>query len=211
MIPLIAIVVLAFNLFSTGPDEKDAYDVAKQQVVEQYRTHVLSIYGKGTPTTIDTWYVKFYDPESAEKARVAVVQNGKVVRFHPAEGATPNDDSRSFDPSQNKVGVKTALDSAAKYAKDNLIQYDATRVYLHRTEMGKAPVWYVELLQGTKSLGRVYTGPDGAFASYKTPEAAASETAEHRATGVGQDVKNTFLGIGGDLEEFFTGERTVDR
>jgi hypothetical protein len=27
----------------------------------------------------------------------------------------------------------------------------------------------------------------------------------------GNDVKRTFLGIGGDLQEFFTGERTVDQ
>ena len=31
------------------------------------------------------------------------------------------------------------------------------------------------------------------------------------AAGFGNDVKNTFLGVGGDLQQFFTGERTVDK
>jgi hypothetical protein len=34
---------------------------------------------------------------------------------------------------------------------------------------------------------------------------------EDDARNFGNDVKNTFLGIGGDLQEFFTGQRTVDK
>jgi hypothetical protein len=204
---------LAFSFFSTSDKEQDAYNVAKESVLEKDRTHVLSVYGKGTPTEINTWYIKFFDSDSKTKASVAVVEKGKVIRTHPSEDNGKNDDQLSFDPMQNTVGVTTALETAKKYAKDNLINYDQTRVFLHRTEVGKAPVWNVQLLEGATSKGRVYmNGKDGAFASYVAPGSAGGSSATG-STGqsIGEEVKDTFLDIGGDLENFFTGERTVDK
>jgi len=37
------------------------------------------------------------------------------------------------------------------------------------------------------------------------------DSVEASANAAGNDIKNTFLGIGGDLQQFFTGERTVDQ
>ncbi|MEI9999180.1 MAG: hypothetical protein WDO13_08400 [Verrucomicrobiota bacterium] len=46
-----------------------------------------------------------------------------------------------------------------------------------------------------------------------TPTASSSSTGGvvGDAEKIGNDVKKTFLGIGGDLQQFFTGERTVDQ
>ena len=41
--------------------------------------------------------------------------------------------------------------------------------------------------------------------------AAQKKSSSSDSGGFGDDVKSTFLGIGGDLQEFFTGERTVDK
>jgi hypothetical protein len=44
-----------------------------------------------------------------------------------------------------------------------------------------------------------------------TRRANSDDDSSDNSGGFGNDVKRTFLGIGGDLQEFFTGQRTVDK
>lgn len=189
------------------PPDRAAYQLAKGLSVEQYRSHVLSLYGKGDKTTIHTWHINFFDPDSATKGKVVVVQNGAVTRSHAAEWRSTYDDALSFDPALSPITVDMALRTARAYAEQNQILYDSTTVLLRRTEVGKAPFWRVELRQDGHSRGFVTTRSDnGALEAYAAPE--------KEGTGLqnfGRDVESTFKGIGADLENFFTGERTVDK
>ncbi len=192
--------------FNSSP-ERAAYEKAKTVIDKQYQTHVLSIYGKGTAKNVETWYVNFFDPDSPSKGRVVVVQDGAVLRSNAADGKRSHDDGRSFDPVLSKVTAATAMKTAKVYAEQNQITYDATTVLLRRLEMGKAPVWRVDLRKDGSSQGFVFAkSEDGSLASYDPPPKKGA-TAED----FGNNVANTFKGIGADLEEFFTGERTVDK
>jgi hypothetical protein len=192
--------------WGTTPD-REAYDLAKGLSVEKYRTHVLSIYGKGNTKDVQTWHINFFDPDSPSKGKVVVVQDGAVTRSHAAEWKSTYDDALSFDPTLSKVTAETAMKTAKAYADKNLIAYDTTRILLRRTEVGKAPFWRVELRQDGHSKGYVIAkSDDGTFASYEQPKKEGSGVQN-----LGKDIESTFKGIGADLEEFFTGERTVDK
>ena len=219
---ILILLFLALNLHAST-SEQAAYKIAKTVVPPEQQKQVLSFYGKGTPTEILTWYIKFFDPSAKSNARVVVVENGKVERFNTAEGQADNKEIVSFDPTGLNAGVDKALKTASKYAKDSLIPVDSTRVFLNRPSVGKPPVWTVELWHENRQQGYIYANTkDGAFAGYRPPGAGnQSGSAERRHTeksereesgkSFGDEVKDTFLGIGGDLEEFFTGERTVDQ
>jgi hypothetical protein len=98
------------------------------------------------------------------------------------------------------------------------LAYDHVRALLRITTKDQAFRWRVQLLNGSASKGFVFVNAsDGTFATYAPPGSIPSKGGTgtggvagdaHRAA---NDVKNTFLGIGGDLQEFFTGERTVDQ
>lgn len=193
--------------FITSP-EGAAYNTAKTVIDENYKTHVLSIYGKGTLHTIDTWYVTFFDPTSETKAKVVVLKGGKIDRVHPSEYRKSFDDIMSFDPALNKISLEQAFQNTKKYAEINQITYDETRVSLCRPESGKAPVWKVDMRNKGISRGVICTNPqDGTFANYEKTKSVRKSGGDN----FGDNVESTFLGVGGDLEEFFTGDRTVDR
>lgn len=201
----LALLLVAWS-FAKSP-ERAAYDKAKTLIDEKYRTHVLSIYGKGSMTEIQTWHFNFYDPSSPTRAKAVVMKDGKVDLLKPAEWGKPYDDSRSFDPVQNKVGVDAALKTAKEYAATNNVAYDGVTVLLRRPNADSPPSWSVGFLHEGRSRGYVLTKvEDGSFSSFQTRSTGSSG-----AEGFAKDVEDTFLGIGGDMEEFFTGKRTVDR
>jgi hypothetical protein len=210
---IISLLVLPPLWITAATFERDAYQTAIPVIDEPYRSHVLSIYGKGTPSNITTWYFNFFDPTTKTKGKVVVLENGKISRVHPSEEGSYSDD-RSFDPTLVKITFDSAVKVAAGYAQDNQVPYDSINALLRRPGPGEAPSWRIELRQGTRSKGFVYVnGIDGAFVKYEA-EAPAPKIAKSKTKhddGSPDNVKDTFLHIGGELEQFFTGERTVDR
>jgi hypothetical protein len=209
-------VFAAWSLLSSSYG--NAYSRAKEFASEAHQTQVLSVMGVGTPTEVNTWYFHFYDPTSASKAKLVTVRDGKIDQIRPTEGRR-YDEGMSFDPTKTNVGFEDALRTAAEYAEKNQVDYNQTRVYQSRANPGVGPSWRVELLKDGVSKGYVITSAsDGSLVSYQT-SAPAAVRRDREGSGNGQtgaeefatDVEKTFKEIGGDLEEFFTGERTVDR
>jgi hypothetical protein len=116
------------------------------------------------------------------------------------------------------TGEGLALAAAQNYAAQHTLAYDNVRALLRMPAANEAFRWRVQLLNGPASKGFVFVNAtDGTFAMYAPPGSVSTKS----GTGTGgvagdarraaNDVKDTFLGIGGDLQEFFTGERTVDQ
>jgi hypothetical protein len=200
---LMAGMAAAQNTNSVG----SAFEIARQAVKPELQTKVVSVYGTGTAAAIDKWYIIFYDPAVASHGRAVLVQNGKIAKTYVANGGVTYARDLTFDPSRI-TSEGPALSAAQDYAAKHKIVYDSVHALLKETGLNKPFRWRVELLQGGHSRGFVYVNAlDDSVASYQKPSAGKSSQADS----FGDDVKNTFLGIGGDLEEFFTGERTVDK
>ena len=121
----------------------------------------------------------------------------------------------TFDPSRI-TSEGPALSAAQGYAAEAPHRLrDSVTALLKVTGTDKPFRWKVGLIDKHEVLGYVMVNAiDDTIADYvpaSSDKTAKSSDKFDSGTGFANDVKKTFLGIGGDLEEFFTGERTVDK
>jgi hypothetical protein len=194
---------------------QQALDVAKDGVDPSLRSHIVSVYGTGSPVGIGTWWVIFYDPSVSSHGHAVRVENGQIVRSYEAKGGVVYGDTLTFSPGQVH-GIDKALAAAQDYAAKHALAYDNVRALLRQSSDGGPLRWRVQLLDAGTSRGFVFVDAGSSvFAMYSPPSAHPSsgggDSVEASANAAGNDIKKTFLGIGGDLQQFFTGERTVDQ
>jgi hypothetical protein len=193
-----------------------AVDTAKDGIDASLRDHLVSVYGIGTPAAIQTWWVIFYDPSVPSHGRAVKVESGQITKTYEAKGGVIYLKALTF-PRSRVTGESGALRATQDYAAQHAIAYDQVRALLRLTTEKQDLRWRVELLNGSENKGFVFTDAEnGAFAMYAPPGSQPSGGGTGGglvgdAKKVGNDVKNTFLNIGGDLQEFFTGDRTVDQ
>jgi hypothetical protein len=201
-----------------------AFEAARGAVNPSLQTHVVSIYGTGTPESIEKWYIIFYDPSIPSHGRAVLVENNQIIKTYAANGGVVYRADLTFDPAR-LTPEGPALAAAQGYAAKHNLDYDSVRALLKQTATNRPFRWRIELMNASQSRGYVFINAlDSSVASYAPPgggeEVATSSsttTTDHHgnlqsdAHDFGTDVKRTFLGIGGDLQEFFTGERTVDK
>jgi hypothetical protein len=192
-----------------------AFQIARKSMSPEMQTRVVSVYGVGTPATIQKWYIIFYDPAVPSHGRAVLVENNQITKTYPANGGMTYSSDLTFDPSRI-TSEGPALSAAQGYAAKHNIAYDSVTVLLRQVGVNKPFRWRVGLIDNGKKEGFVMVNAlDDTVASYVPPTSGKSSggsgTSDAGAEGFGNDVKKTFLGIGGDLQEFFTGERTVDK
>jgi hypothetical protein len=205
---------------ASGASAIASVDAAQNSVDASMRDHIVSVYGVGTPSAISTWWVIFYDPSVPSHGRAVKVDNGQVTKTYEAKGGVVYADTLTFTRAQ-VADQGAALGAAQNYAAQNSLAYDNVRALLRKTTADQTLRWRIQMLNGATNKGFVFVNAaDGSFAMYSPPGSVPTKGTSASATGggvvgdvqhVGNEVKNTFLGIGGDLQEFFTGERTVDR
>ena len=190
-----------------------AFQVARQAVSPDLQTKVVSVYGVGTPTMILKWYIIFYDATVPSHGRAVLVENNQITKTYAANGGMTYSASLTFDPSRIS-SEGPALSAAQGYAAAHNIAYDSVTALLKQTGTNRPFRWKVGLLSNHHVHGYVLVNAlDDSVASYVPPSSGkgSSSSSDNGPKGFANDVKDTFLGIGGDLQEFFTGERTVDK
>ncbi len=202
---------------TSGMTAQQAIGVAGSGVDPSLSSKIVSVYGTGTPAGIETWWVIYYDPSIDTHGRAVKVTNGQVVRTYPAQGGVVYADALTFAPGDVR-GIGKALSTAEDYAAQHAIAYNQVRALLRVTAPGEPLRWRIQLMDDDRNKGFVFVDADsGAFASYMhsgphhTSASTGGDSVSAHAQAAGNDIKDTFLGIGGDLQQFFTGERTVDR
>ena len=151
------------------------------------------------------------------------MEGNQIVKTYAANGGVVYRADLTFDPAR-MTPEGPALAAAQSYAARHQIAYDSVRALLKQTAVNRPFRWRIELMNASQSRGYVYINAlDSSVAAYAPPGApdqvatattTTTTTTVHRdddADDFGTKVKRTFLGIGGDLQEFFTGERTVDK
>ncbi|MCE0484335.1 MAG: hypothetical protein LV479_08875 [Methylacidiphilales bacterium] len=188
-----------------------AFQVARQAVNPDIQTKVVSVYGVGTPSMIEKWYIIFYDSSVPSHGRAVLVQNNQIVKTYPANGGMTYSADLTFDPSR-LTSEGPALSAAQGYAAKHDITYDSVTALLKQAGTNRPFRWKIGLLSNHNVKGYVMVNAvDDTVAAYVSPNSSHKSSDSEGVGGFANDVKNTFLGIGGDLEEFFTGERTVDK
>jgi hypothetical protein len=206
-----------FSTTARAQDVQQAFATARGAVSPTLQTKVVSVYGLGTPQAIQKWYIIFYDPSVASHGRAVLVENGQITKNYEARGGTTYSSHLTFDPSRI-TSEQPALSAAQDYASRHNIAYNGVRALLKQISVSKPFRWRIELTDSGASRGYVMVNAvDDTVAAYIPPRSASggsgggTGSASQDAQDFGNDVQKTFLGIGGDLQQFFTGERTVDR
>jgi len=200
-----------------------AFEAARGAVNPSVQDRVVSIYGTGAPESIEKWYIIFYDPGIPSHGRAVLVENNQIVKTYAANGGVVYRADLTFNPSR-MTPEGPALAAAQGYAARHQIAYDSVRALLKQSAANRPFRWRIELMNANQSRGYVYISAlDSSVAAYAPPgapdqvaAASTTTTSPHHASDsdgddFGTKVKRTFLGIGGDLQEFFTGQRTVDK
>ncbi len=212
---VLGVVLISASAWGQTPGTvSSAFQTARKAVKPELQTKVVSVYGIGAPTAIEKWYIIFYDPTVGSHGRAVLVENNQITKTYVANAGITYSGSLSFDPSRI-TSEAPALKAAQGYALRHNIAYDSVTALLHQTSANKPFRWKIGLVDAGKDRGYVYVSAlDDTVAYYAGPSSekkSSSSSSTSSAEGFGNDVKNTFLGIGGDLQEFFTGERTVDK
>jgi hypothetical protein len=190
-----------------------AFQAAQNSLDPSLRNRVVSVYGTGTPAAIDKWYFIFFDPSVDSHGRAVLVENNQVVKSYPAAAGVVYPQDLVFDPTRVS-SEGPALQAAQNYAAQHAIAYNHVRALLRMTSAQGTFRWRVQLMEDDHNRGFVFVNAnDGSVAMYSAPGTVhtSSASVEGQAERAAHDVKDTFLGIGGDLQQFFTGERTIDR
>jgi len=191
-----------------------AFETAKTAVKPEQQNKVVSVYGTGATNAIEKWYIIFYDPSVPSHGQAVLVEGNKISKTYPANGGVTYSSTLTFDPSRI-TSEGPALDAAQGYAAKHNIRYDSVTALLHQTSANKPFRWKIGLIDDGKKKGYVYVNAiDDSVAYYEssaTEKHSSSGSSDNSDKGFANDVKSTFLGIGGDLEQFFTGDRTVDK
>lgn len=174
-----------------------------------------------------TWMVQLHDPNYKSNRRLIGLKGGKVI----------SDDAQTLDTFRDMAlvpleaaeltGSATSLRGRAHAsAKAAGIEPKSYRYVLFHPEEKTAARWHLYAYDGQSNMvGRVAlnAGTSEVLASTWGAEAirdAQSAKRDRRSSGegadsefeeFGRDVERTFKGIGADLEEFFTGKRTIDK
>jgi len=211
---LCAILVSITAQAQTSGGVNQAFQIARTAVKPDVQTKVVSLYGLGTPATIQKWYIIFYDPVVPSHGRAVLVENNQIVKTYPANGGVTYSADLTFDPS-HITSEGPALSAAQGYAAKHHIAYDSVTALLKQTGVNKPFRWKVGLVHDGKKLGYVMVNAlDDTVADYTPPTTdknGSASSSDDDSKGFFNKVQKTFLGIGGDLQEFFTGERTVDK
>ncbi len=215
---LLLLPAMSASAVPAGMSAQQAVSVASSGIDPSLQAKVVSVYGTGTPAGIDTWWVIYYDPSVSSHGRAVKVANGKVVRAYPAQGGVVYADALTFAPGDVQ-GIGKALSASEDYAAQHAIAYNQVRALLRVTAPGQPMRWRIQLMDDGRNKGFVFVdAASGTFASYMhtgphhtATSSTGGDSVEAHAEAAGNDIKDTFLGIGGDLQQFFTGERTVDQ
>lgn len=161
------------------------------------------------------WWIRYYDPTLFLKLRaikmIGPEMNRNEIPGNPFDGGDKN---FIIPPENLKYDSEKCIAFMEKAAKESNIPLHSLNARLDKPHPGESnPIWFFEWFddQG-KSLGSMSISA----ATGKVTEIVGLKIKATRFKSVSkktfsENVSDTFLGVGADMEEFFTGKRTVDQ
>ena len=161
------------------------------------------------------WWIRFFDEKALLKTRAIqiigpeIIQN--VVPSNPFDGGNME---HAIQSDQLKYDSEKCISFIEKAAKENHIPLHSLKVRLEKPYPGESnPIWYFEWFdEKDHSLGEV----DISATTGKVIEIIGLKIKDKKFQSVSkntfsQNVEETFVGIGNDLEDFFTDKHAADQ
>ncbi|HWL52964.1 MAG TPA: hypothetical protein VNQ90_11050 [Chthoniobacteraceae bacterium] len=189
---------------------------------------VVEVKGESGVPQPETWVIVIDDPLARGGVREIEVAGGRVVSERtPVKKYSGISAGSAMNFERLNLDSKGAFTIAEQEAKIARVSFDAVDYVLRRDEDRGFPVWRLQLLD--PELRRVATltiaADTGAVLNREFQSLARVGDAQHEEDEVkeyietgkeegkhlGRRIERTFRRVGGSLEEFFTGKRTIDR
>jgi hypothetical protein len=214
---LLSFVVLSFSI-QAADKPPTAFDVLKEtqkQLGSKYSKALLSMESDGAKLRPRYWWIRFYDDSLWLKIRAVhmvgpdMIEN--VVPGNVFDGGNPE---YIIQPDQLKYDSEKCITFIEKAAKENEIPLHALNIKLVKPHPGESnPIWTFEWLdEKDRNIGKLSisatTGRVTEIIGLKIKDKKLQGVSKKKLS---ENVEDTFLGIGADLEEFFTGKRTIDQ
>jgi hypothetical protein len=214
------LLLLIFNLSLSQAADKPltAFEVlkhAEKQLGEKYSKKLVSMESQNAKLRPRYWWIRFYDDTVWLKVRAVQMIGPEMIRnIIPGNPFDGGNAEHLIDPDQLKYDSERCIAFIEKAAAQNQIPLHALNAKLEKPHPGESnPIWTFDWLDETDvSLGKISISAT----TGKVTEIIGLKIKDPRFQGVSkktlsQGVGDTFMGIGADLEEFFTGKRSVDK
>jgi hypothetical protein len=215
LLNLIAFTVLASGI-TAAEKPMTAFEVLKEtqkQLGPKYAKTFLSMESDGAKVRPRYWWVRFYDDSLWLKIRaVHMVGPDMIENKVPANILDGGNKELIIQQEQLKYDSEKCIAFIEKAAKENGIALHALNIKLVKPHPGESnQIWTFEWLdENDRNIGKLSISAT----TGRVTEIVGLKIKDPRLQGVSkkklsENVEDTFLGIGADLEEFFTGKRTI--
>jgi len=238
--PLFGLLLLPLSAFGqdTAYQALRALGVERDQTLLK---SVIEVKGRTGVPQPGAWTVVIDDPKARGGVREIEVSRGKVVSERtPLKGYSGVSTETFMDFKKLNLDSQGAFTLAEEEAKKARVSFDSVDYLLRRDEANGSPLWVLQLLDAdqrgvatltiaadtgtvlSREFKPIVAGDEERATARKPREQKTRsrrverETVEeNRSSGqrkhLGYRIERRFHRIGGSLQEFFTGRRTVDR
>jgi len=200
---------------------------------------VIEVKGRNGSPQPQVWTIVLDDPQARGGVREIEVARGRIVSEKTPVKAYSGVAAK-MDFQKLNLDSQGAFTVAEEEARRERISFDSVDYILRREDTANAPIWVLQLTDTTQRgvgtvtiaadtgtvLARDFRGGRGGADREDRPDRERAERQrDERRRGdedryerdsgerrnLGQRIERRFRRIGGSLQEFFTGRRTVDR
>jgi hypothetical protein len=190
-----------------------ALKTASATVPQNVQNQVVRITGENGSLHPITWQIYYYDQSADMDLRVITVSRGEVITNEEPWAVFDNVNLAScINLRDVKLDSKQVINVIHKLCYENKIGVWFIDCTLEKLQKGSVtPLWELVLKnRRNNAIGTIWVSAKTGKI-LKTEDLELTPESKLRAEkGFGQSFVDTFLGIGGKIEEGITGERTVD-
>lgn len=187
----------------------------RKQLGDAVGSNLLSMRCENAKLRPRYWWIRFFDQSVFLKIRAVYMIGPEMVRnVEPGNFFDGGDQRYVIHPDELKYDSEKCLVFVEKCAKESGIPLHSLDILLEKPHEGEtSPIWTFDWFDEKRShLGMMKvsatTGKVVEIVDLKIKSPRYEGVSRKSAAG---SVEDTFLGIGADMEEFFTGKRTVDK
>jgi len=226
LIPIFSVVLLWHCVCLAGDTAYQALRVLGREHPEAGLARVIEVSGLNGSPQPTAWKIVLDDPSARGGIREFEVQNNRVTSEKtPVHAYSGSAESVVMDFKKLNLDSSGAFILANKEASAAHLGFDRVDYLLRCGDDNPAPVWILKLLDDkNQKVGTLKIQADsGVVLSREGLEAKVAggqpkrndsdasryeETA--KPTGMGKKMKDSFIHVGANVEEYFTGHRTLE-
>ena len=213
-----AFVALSGCLFAAEKSENysalKAYKTAATAVPKAVATQLVRIVGENGKLHPLEWTVTFYDPSAAMDMRVVKVSRNEVLETdEPFAIFEQTNVGTCLNLQDIRLDSKDVINAIHRLCYDNKLPLYVVDIQLTKRQSGNVtPLWICTLKNSRNNeFGKISVSARTGKILETEGIVLTSDSRLRAEKSFGANVRDSVLGMGADMEQFFTGKRTVDQ